>query len=285
MNGRASFVLALGLLTGVAGCTPPSLLPLASSNSTPKPAPPPSPPAATPAASPTAADLPPSDGKPKKPHAPTFVAAGQLAEKSARDPARTAAERANLLEEARKSFQQAIATDPNYLPAYTALADLYLAQGDQERCFTTYRQVIKAHPKEAALWFGLGMCYSRLKRWDEAVTNLRKAHELDPDNRPYADTLGYCLARAGRYEESLACFRELVGEARAHYNLARMLHHMKHDDLARQHLQLALRADPQLAPARQLLVQLNGGRPAAGVVQAAAPTEDQDGDEDDNPGR
>ena len=279
MDGRTSLVLALCLVTGVLGCTPQGTLPLvSSSNAAPKPVPPPAAPAAT-------ADLPPDDGRPKKPHASTFVAAGQLAEKSAEDAARTAADRANLLEQARKAYQQAIATDPNYLPAYTALAHLYLAQGDQERCFATYQKVLKAHPKEASLWFGLGMCYSRLRRWDEAVANLRKAHDLDPDNRPYANTLGYCLARAGRYEESLACFRGLVGEAQAQYNLARMLHHMNRDDLSRQHLQLALHADPQLAPARDLLAQLSGAAPAgSGVVPASHQLglDDQADDGDDD---
>jgi tetratricopeptide (TPR) repeat protein len=271
MDGRASVVLALGLLTGVLGCNPQGPLPLVSSTAEPpKPVAP-------------ATDLPPADGRPKKAHASTFVAAGELAEKGSQDAARTPADRANMLEQARKAYLQAIATDPNYLPAHTALANLYLTQGDQERCFAAYQKVLKAHPKEASLWYGLGMCYSRLKRWDEAVANLRKAHELDPDNRPYANTLGYCLARAGRYEESLGCFRELVGEAQAQYNLARMLHHLKRDDLSRQHLQLALRAEPQLAPARQLLAQLNGAAPAAsGVVPASHQIglDDQDGGDD-----
>jgi Tfp pilus assembly protein PilF len=273
MDGRASLVLALGLVTGVLGCNPQGPLPLVSSSSSsadPKPVAP-------------ATDLPPGDGKPKKAHASTFVAAGELAEKGSQDPARTPADRANMLEQARKAYQQAIATDPNYLPAHTALANLYLTQGDQERCFATYQKVLKSHPKEASLWFGQGMCYSKLKRWDEAVANLRKAHELDPDNRPYANTLGYCLARAGRYEESLGCFREVVGEARAQYNLARMLHHMNRDDLSRQHLKMALRAEPQLAPARELLAQLNGAAPSrSGVVPASHQVgpDDQDGDDD-----
>jgi Flp pilus assembly protein TadD len=272
MDGRASVVLALALAAGVVGCNPQGPLPLVSSTAEPpKPVAP-------------STDLPPSDGKPKKAHASTFVAAGDLAEKGSIDPARTPADRANMLEQARKAYQQAIATDPNYLPAHVALAKLYLDQGDQERCFATYQKVLKAHPKEASLWFGLGMCYSRLKRWDEAVTNLRKAHELDPENRPYADTLGYCLARAGRYEESLACFREMVGEAQAQYNLARMLHHINRDDLSRQHLALALRAEPQLAPARELLAQLNGVAPGgSGVVPASHQIglDDQDDGDDD----
>jgi tetratricopeptide (TPR) repeat protein len=270
MDRRASLVLALGLATGVLGCGPNGGLPLASSD-----------PKAV--AAPTTAEVPLTPLS-AKPHASTYRAAGSLAEKSAEDPNRGPADRENLFEEARKNYQQAIATDPNYLPAYQALARLYLKEGDQERAVATYQKAIKAHPKAAPLWYELGMCYSRQKQWEPALTNLRQAVKLDPENRPYVNTLGYCLARAGLYDESLACFRKIVGPAQAHYNLARMLHHLGRDDLSRQHLQMALQADPRLVPARQLLTQLDGQ--ASGVVPAAAVEVEPNADEPAaNPGQ
>jgi Tfp pilus assembly protein PilF len=228
------------------------------------------------------------DGKPHKPHASTFVAAGSLAEKSAADPRRDAANRENMLEQARLAYQQAIATDPNYVPAYQALAHLYLTQGDMERAVATYEKVLKAHPKEAAVWYDLGMCYSRQKRWDNAVTNLARAVELEPENRPYVNTLGFCLARAGRYEDSLACFQKIGSPAQAHYNLARMLHHIKQDEIAKQHLHLAIQIDPRLASARQLLAQLDSKAPAANGPAVATRTPGSDEEEseiDDGPGK
>jgi tetratricopeptide (TPR) repeat protein len=274
MDRRASLVLALCLTTGVPGCVPHGPLPLVSSDakSTPLPAPPA-------AVAETGAV---SDGRPHKPHAATYAAAGSLAEKTADDPKRGPADREHLLEEARQAYQQAIAADPDYLPAQQALARLYLKQGDQDRALATYQKALAAHPKEAALWFELGMCYSRQKKWDEALVNLRKAVELDPENRPYVNTLGFALARAGNDDESVACFEKISGPAQAHYNVARMLHHLKQDERSRQHLELALRADPKLDAARSLLDELGGK--ATGVVQApaSAPAEDED---EDGPGR
>jgi hypothetical protein len=77
------------------------------------------------------------------------------------------------------------------------------------------------------------------------------------------------LARAGHADEALAVFRKSVGEARAHYNLARMLHHMNQDAEARLHLEVAIHVEPNFQPAVRLLTQLDGREPAD---PAATPT-------------
>jgi Tfp pilus assembly protein PilF len=274
MDRRISLVLVLGLACGLLGCAPHSSLPLVSTETKSAPPPPPvTPPEPTPV----------SDGKPKKPHASTYVAAGSLAEKTAEDPKRTPANREEMLEQARKAYQLAITTDPDYVPAHQALARLYIKMRDEEHAVATLRKVLQAHPKEAPLWFDLGMCYSRQKQWESAIDCLRKAVEIDPESRPYVNTLGFCLARAGKLDESVACFRKVMGPAEAHYNLARMLHHLGQDEQCKQHLQLALQVDPQLEAARQLLSQLDGK--GTGVVQTSAAEPDDDQEEDEHPGR
>jgi Tfp pilus assembly protein PilF len=272
MNRRIALVLALGLTTGLLGCAPHGPIPLVSSDTKAPPAPPP---VAPPAPEPE----PVSDSKPHKPHAATYVAAGKLSEKNAEDPKRSTPEREGLLDQARQAYQLALTAEPDYLPAHQALAHLYLKMGDQEHAVATLRKALQAQPKGAPLWFELGMCYSRAKQWEPGLDCLRKAVDLEPENRAYVNALGYCLARAGKVDESLACFQKIVGPAQAHYNLARMLHHLGRDDLSKQHLQLALRADPQLAAARQLLAQLDAQPSAAGAA------DDQEEDEDEHAGR
>jgi tetratricopeptide (TPR) repeat protein len=111
------------------------------------------------------------------------------------------------------------------------------------------------------------MCYARKKEWTPAVQDFQKAVELDPENRPFANTLGFALARAGQYDESLRCFARLQGEAMAHYQLARMLQHLQQTDLCRQHLELALAKDPKLDAARQMKDPLDGraGQPVQAI--------------------
>jgi tetratricopeptide (TPR) repeat protein len=196
-------------------------------------------------------DQPKHDPKPA-----TCVALGTFSEQCAADARRTQAEKQALLEQARKAYQQALRLDSNDVKAQTALARLYVKMEDYEHALATYQLAVHNHPKDAGLHYELGMCQARLKQWQPALDNLNYAVQLDPENRLYTHSLGYALARCGRYDESFALFAKQEGEASAHYNVARMLHHNNQDELSKQHLRLALQLKPELAPARELLASL-----------------------------
>ncbi len=185
------------------------------------------------------------------------MAFGDFHLKSASDQEHTPIQKDQILDQVRKAYQQAIKLDSKCIPAYRGLAKTYEQLGDHDRTVATYRAGLKANGQEPSLWFELGMYYGRRKEWQAALDNLKKATELDQENRTYADMLAYSLARAGRYDESFECFKKTVGEARAHYNVARMLSHVKENELAKEHLRLALKANPDLAPARQVLAEID----------------------------
>jgi Flp pilus assembly protein TadD len=204
----------------------------------------------------------------RAPKASTCVAFADFQASEAAAPDQTPLRRQQLHEQARKAYQQALAIDPKCLAAHQGLARLYLAMDDQSHAVAALEKALKVYPKNPALWFELGMAHNRKQQWDPALASLSKAVEFDPENRTYVDMLGYTLARAGRFPESLECFARVHGEARAHYNLARMLQHLGQPELCRQHLELALQQDAKLEPARALLNELQG--PA---VQPAGYTE------------
>jgi tetratricopeptide (TPR) repeat protein len=207
-----------------------------------------------------------SQDQAKRPLQPkTCVALGDFSAVEAEAPRHTPAERQQLRDSARRAYQHVLDKDPKNYEALHGLARLYVDMGDRERAVAAYQQLLKSHPKEAVLSFELGMAYARWKQWEPALSHLQTALDLDPENRQCAHTLGYCLARAGRANEALEVFKKADGEAQAHYNLARMLHHLKQDDLSREHLNSALEADPKLEPARQLLAELDG----KGIVENA----------------
>jgi hypothetical protein len=114
--------------------------------------------------------------------------------------------------------------------------------------------------------------YARGKEWPAALESFGQAVQLDPDNKQYQKTYGFALARAGRSEEAYAALAHCMGEAEAHTNVARMLKHLQQRDACQWHLQLALRANPGYAPARDLLAELNGPPPVA-AAQPARPEE------------
>jgi hypothetical protein len=65
-----------------------------------------------------------------------------------------------------------------------------------------------------------------------------------------------CLARAQRLDESFKVLAKLEGVPEAHYDLARMLHHLDQDEASREHLRQALAQKPQHFEAQQLLETL-----------------------------
>jgi tetratricopeptide (TPR) repeat protein len=192
-----------------------------------------------------------------EPKASTCVAAADMLRGEANSSKYNQAQREEFRDRARISYEQALKIDPKNAAAQLGMARLYFDMNDHDRAVAAYQKALKQDSKNALLLSELGMVHARAKEWDKAVTHLTAALEIDSDNKDCAATLGYCLARSGRIDEALAVFRKTVGEAKAHYNVARMLHHMNQDDLSRQQLDMALRADPHLIEARNMLVQLS----------------------------
>lgn len=207
----------------------------------------------------------------RQPKASTCVALGQFNEQAAIDSPKLPLQQAELRERARRAYQQALKIDPNYLPAYQGLARVYEAAGDQPRVLETYRQALKAHPRDAGLWHEQGMYHARQQQWEPAVASLRKATELDPENRQYTNALGFSLAAQGRYNDSLVIFQKTSGPDGAHYNLARLLQDQQQTELSKQHLQAALEINPKHAGAQQLLASLEGTPAEQAVVPVEAP--------------
>jgi superkiller protein 3 len=155
------------------------------------------------------------------------------------------------------AYEQALSIDPKNRTSLIGLARVQSKQGNHPRAVESYRAAVQVNPNDAELWHEFGMCWGRQKQWDQAIPALYKAVSLDPRNAIYSNNYGWTLARAGQFQDSFEHFCRTVGEARAHYNLARMAQHLGQTNLSRQYAEAALRVDPQLAEAQQLLAQLD----------------------------
>lgn len=191
----------------------------------------------------------------RNPQARTEIAFGKLREADAdSEAAKSNPEaQARLRDEARKAYQQALKIDPNNLEAARALAGVYVKTNDFARALDTYKKAMAKHPKDATLWYDLGLCNQRQRDFPESVRCFTKALELDPENREYLKKLGFTLAYTGQLDQGLAFLTRAQGTALAHYNLARVLVQRNQNDDARRHLTIALRENAQLTEARELL--------------------------------
>jgi Tetratricopeptide repeat len=200
----------------------------------------------------------------KKPE--TFVAFADMRVGSAFAPETPPEAQQVYREEARSNYLRAIEINPNYVPAYLKLARLQQGTHDMAAALETYQKALEVTPKDSTIWYELGMCQARQKQFAEAVASFKKACKLHPDDKTYQETLGYTLARAGRWAESLTELTAIVGDARAHFMLGRMLQHLEQPEQARQYVAAALSRDPNLPGGRDLLVTL-GGAPPTDAVQ------------------
>jgi tetratricopeptide (TPR) repeat protein len=94
---------------------------------------------------------------------------------------------------------------------YRGVCDL--AGGAIEAAMGHFREALAIGPAPEDLGrvlFYLGSCYKELDRFDEAIVELRKAVEADPDDLANHNLLGFCYYKVKRHEEAVACFRRAV---------------------------------------------------------------------------
>jgi Tfp pilus assembly protein PilF len=111
-------------------------------------------------------------------------------------------------------------------------------------------------------YWSAGNAYQQMGRLPEAEAEHRKALTLDPRNSEIWTNLGVDQYGSGRLHEAAESFRKAIAlpgcGGSAYYDLAMcelQLHEPAH---ARQHLEQAVRADPEYARARIELARLEG---------------------------
>jgi predicted CXXCH cytochrome family protein len=110
--------------------------------------------------------------------------------------------------EAEAEYRAALRLSAQYVPAAVNLADLYRQLGRDGEGERVLREAIGASPRDAGLHHALGLVLTRLKRGEEAIVELGRAAELDPDRARYAYVHAVALHSAGRAGEAIAVLRE-----------------------------------------------------------------------------
>jgi tetratricopeptide (TPR) repeat protein len=88
------------------------------------------------------------------------------------------------------------------------LADLYRQVGRDADAESVVRKAIEASPKDAGLHHALGLALVRLKRQDEALAELARAAELEPDRARYAYVYAVALDSGGRRGDAIQALKD-----------------------------------------------------------------------------
>lgn len=119
-------------------------------------------------------------------------------------------------EEARAHLKAAIAAEPGDIRGYLAYGSLLSDQKEYDEMAKTYDkavEIIGPMPKRSdwSIFFQRGIAYERLKKWELAEPNFKKALELFPDQPQVLNYLGYSWVDMNiKLEEGLGMIRKAV---------------------------------------------------------------------------
>jgi serine/threonine-protein kinase len=110
-------------------------------------------------------------------------------------------------------FEEVIATDPSFAPAYAGLAAAHAARSGQaqfdlademSKMRATAEKAIQLDPLSAEVHDAFGLVYARDAKWDQSGKSFRRAIELDPSRSESHDHFAmFLLLPLGRIEEAL----------------------------------------------------------------------------------
>nr|CAD6423049.1 tetratricopeptide repeat protein [Rhizobium sp. Q54] len=120
------------------------------------------------------------------------------------------------IEEAREHLKELIAADPSDIRSYLAYGSVLSDAKDYAEMASNYDkavEVIGPVPKQGdwTIFFQRGIAYERLKKWEQAEPNFKKALELNPEQPQVLNYLGYSWVDMNRnLEEGLDMIRRAV---------------------------------------------------------------------------
>ena len=173
------------------------------------------------------------------------------------------------LEQARQQFDKAIAVYPSYASAYNLLGMTLMRQGAPQPAQQAFEKAIALNDRFALAYTNLAKLYFSQRNLERSEALLRKSVGSDPHNAEPLAILAQVELMTGRYEQAVADARrvhELPHQeyAIAHFVAARALRAQNQRDDAISEYKLFLTEAPNSASslqARQELTQLENQRP------------------------
>ena len=172
---------------------------------------------------------------------------------------------AGRLEEARASYERALAVAPPRSPAYAAVINNSLGlvltrQGKTDEARDRFAAAVQRDPSFAEARTNLGNALAAEGRAETAMEHFREAIRLKPDYVEPRIGLGASLLRSGRAAEAAIQYREAIALnpalAQAHNGLGGALATLGQDDEAMREYRETLRLDPELPTAHHNIALL-----------------------------
>lgn len=111
---------------------------------------------------------------------------------------------------ARRHLRKALSKQPDHRAALHDLAGCLAMLGDLPGSADYYERLLKLDPQCYSALANLGTIYSKLKRWDDALTVCQKAVLLNPTSAIAYSSAANVLGQMGRISEALKCDKRAI---------------------------------------------------------------------------
>jgi len=145
-------------------------------------------------------------------------------------------------------LSRAIAINDKETKYHMLLGDAYFANGDVEHSYKSLQRVLELEPESQEAYLKLGEIAYYSRDYDRAMDNLNKVTAQDPQNRTALFMKGFIYKETGDTVNAIQLLRK-VTDLHPDYEPAfeelGMLYATRHDPLALEYLNTALRLEPQ----------------------------------------
>ena len=148
-------------------------------------------------------------------------------------------------------YRAALKISPQLIEAQLGYARLLVARGKPQQACGWFERAHQEHPESATACNDLGLCYAECGRTMDAVTAMRRATELQPNEIRYRNNLARMLVAENQTEEALRTLMAVHPPAVAHYNTGYLLQSHGERAAAATQFKKAVTLDPSLAEARR----------------------------------
>ena len=106
-------------------------------------------------------------------------------------------------EEAIRILEKILADDPRNVTALEEVADNELSLERYDRALAAASQALSLDAESCGAHYVLGFVASHDERWSDAITSLREANRIDPNNPEILRCLGWALFSGGKEPEGV----------------------------------------------------------------------------------
>ena len=163
---------------------------------------------------------------------------------------------------AEQAFREALKLQPDFVPAYVNLADMYRGTGHEAQAESVIDEGLRAVPGNGNLLHAKGLSLIRQNEAKEALPWLERAYRAEPGNARFAYVYGVALNSSGKGDEARELWEESLRaspyDASLLFALAGAERDAGNQDKAREYAERLVAVAPRSREAHELLKSLGG---------------------------